>query len=434
MRTYKEDRTFSGMTGPAVVVKPDTPWSFIFWRGAQYVGCIDLGGEVWFNPEWLETNSPEDLHCYEPIMDKQCKYSRADIIEAGEARARVRWHYACCNIKYEVFRGNTEADEYYTVYPDGVSVRELVAWPGNQNSFGGNSRFWQVLEFILMNGTGTRPDDVVDREKAFVFMNEGGEKLSFAWPLPYKDLTPLCKVHPEVIGWKTYIGKVNLRDRPSPFVAFMKDRQFFPYDPCNYCNQDHPAFHLFFSNAVWKHWPANPMENFVLAVEAEEEIWGKMPTHTSFLDCNITGIPGNVPVRPSSYLFLVGATQDPDDGKVIELVKSWTTPAGIETGYESKRLPWGLSHGPILYEGYRHDQRAYVFRLIGARELRFKMKPIVKVINPVVRVENWSDSEPKVIVQGDDLPSDSYRWQFDGSTLTVWMKGEFTKETEFRIA
>jgi len=433
MKAYVKDITFSGVSGPAVVVQPGTPWRFLFWRGAQYVACMDLGGGVWFTPQWLETNSPEDLHCYEPIMDKQCKYSFAQIVESGEARARVNWHYACCNIKYEVFHGNTEADEYYTVYPDGIAVRTLVAWPGDKNAFGGNPEFWQVLEYILINGVGSRPDEVIDHDKAFIFMNEKGEKLLFKWPLPTEDRIPLCKLHPEIKDWKMFIGRINLKNQPSPFVAFLKDQRFFPYKPCVYCGGDHPFFGLFHSKAVWKHWPANPMENFVLAVEAEEDEWGRVPTHTSFLDCNYTSIFADVPPKGCTWNFLVGAQQRPDDRRLLELVKSWATPAKIETGYESRRLPWGLSYGPILYEGYVYAERAYFFRLEGTDKLKFKFTPIEKIINPVFRVENWSGESPKVFIDRKQLGEDSFRWQFDGRFLTVWIKDEFAKPVEVKI-
>ncbi|MCK4418493.1 hypothetical protein KAV79_01680, partial [Candidatus Aerophobetes bacterium] len=126
MRAYQTELCFSGMRGKAVVVEPDkVAYRLVFWSKAQYVGCWDLGGGVWFTPEWLETNSPEDFHCYEPIMDKKLKYSKVRILESGPARAKVHWHYACCNMRYQVFHGNTTADEYYTVYPNGIAIRKL---------------------------------------------------------------------------------------------------------------------------------------------------------------------------------------------------------------------------------------------------------------------------------------------------------------------
>jgi len=439
MKTCNKDIKFSGVEGPAVVVQPDVPWGFVFWRGAQYVGCIDLGGNVWFTPEWLETNSPEDNHCYEPIMDKQCKYSFAEIIEAGEARAKVRWHYACCNVKYEIFHGNTEADEYYTVYPDGIAIRKLVAWPGNQSEFGGNPVFWQVMEFILINGVGTRPDEVMDCDHAFTFMNEKGEKIVIEWPLPPKNHTPLCSLYPEIKDWKMYIGRINLKNRPNPFIAFMKDKRFFPYKTCPHCGGNHPIFGLFPDGVVWKHWPASPMENFILAAEAEEDELGKIPTHTSFIDCNYSGYSplgyaAETPPRPTTWLFLVGAVKSSDDDKrLLEIAKSWARPAVIKTGFESRKLRWGLSYGPILYEGYSHAERAYVFRLEGTSKLKFRMEPVEKVINPVIRVERWSGDRPKVSINEKELKEDSFKWQFDGRFLTIWINGEFTEPTVFTV-
>ena len=115
-------------------------------------------------PEWLETHSPEDDFCYEPIMDKELRYSRVHILESDPVRARIHWHCALCNPRYEIFNGNTTADEYYTVYPDGIAVRKLVGWPGDKTEFGGNSIFWEVMEFILKTG-GIPVEDVVKKNE-----------------------------------------------------------------------------------------------------------------------------------------------------------------------------------------------------------------------------------------------------------------------------
>jgi hypothetical protein len=87
LRAYETQLEFSGQGGHAVVVECDAQWRFVFRDKAQYVGCVDLGGGVWFTAEWCETNSPNDLHCYEPIMDKQLGWSRIQILESGPARA-----------------------------------------------------------------------------------------------------------------------------------------------------------------------------------------------------------------------------------------------------------------------------------------------------------------------------------------------------------
>jgi hypothetical protein len=174
------------------------------------------------------------------------------------------------------------------------------------------------------------------------------------------------------------------------------------------------------------------MENFVLAVEAEEEEWGRLPTHTSFLDCNYTSIPGHVPPRPSSWLFLIGASTSTDE-QILDLVKSWMMPAKVRTKYQSRTLDWGLSYGPILYEGYSYSEKAYVFRLEDADSLKFTMVPTVKMINPVLRVENWKGDAPRVRVNGKDLNENIFKWQFDGHYLTIWMRLELISPTEFTV-
>ncbi len=126
MKAFETQLEFSGAKGHAIIVDCDKPWRFVFWDKAQYVGCVDLGKGVWFTSEWCETNSPNDLHCYEPIMDKQLRWSRVEILESGPARAKVKWSYALSDMRYRIFHGDTSAEEIYTIYPDGIAIREVI--------------------------------------------------------------------------------------------------------------------------------------------------------------------------------------------------------------------------------------------------------------------------------------------------------------------
>jgi len=432
MRAYETQLKFSDKVGHAIVVEFGKPWRLIFWSKAQYVGCWDLGGDVWFTPEWLEVSSPEDLHAYEPIMDKKLKYSRVSILESGPVRAKIHWHYACCNICYEVFNGNTTADEYYTVYPDGVAVRKLVAWPGNESDFGGNPNFWQVQEYILVNGKGTTPEDVLNKGECFTLQNERGDKISFSWPLPKKPArAPLCASYPQIKDWNFYIGRLHLKGRPDPYVMFVKDQRIFPYKSCVHCQGDHPFFGLFPGDRnTLKHWPATDMENFVSGVEAGEDV-GRVATHTSFIDCNYTSIPGDRPPRPCTWLFLTGATKE-DDAYLIDLIQSWYNPAKVSTGYENKKSLVG-SYGPVLYEGYAFSERAYHFRKIQGNKVSFVMRPQVDVINPVIRVIGWMAPSASVFLDGSPLDTKDFRIQLKENSLLVWINKRVSKETGIEI-
>lgn len=431
MKAYQTQLRFSDSFGHAVVVEFGKPWRLVFWSKAQYVGCWDLGGDVWFTPEWLETNSPEDLHCYEPIMDKKLKYSKVDILESGPARAKIHWHYALCNMRYEVFNGNTTADEYYTVYPDGIAVRKLVAWPGNESDFGGNPNFWELLEYILINGKGIIPEKVVRKEECFTLRNEKGDKISFDWPLPKVPSGAICAFYPQIKDWNCYIGRVHLKDRPDPYVMFVKDQRIFPYQPCVYCNGDHPPFHVFQGEGnVFKHWPATDMENFIGAVEAIGEV-GSTATHTSFINCKYSAFPAQRPPRPCTWLFLTGATEEEDDSYLIDLMKSWYNPSQIITGYENKIVSG--SYGPVLYEGYAFSERAYQFRKIEEKKVCFAMKPEVDVINPVFRVMGWQAPSASVLIDGRPLHTRDFRIQLERDDLFVWINRRISTESTVEI-
>lgn len=433
MRAYQTELCFSGVRGKAVVVEPDkVAYRLVFWSKAQYVGCWDLGGGVWFTPEWLETNSPEDFHCYEPIMDKKLKYSKVRILESGPARAKVHWHYACCNMRYQVFHGNTTADEYYTVYPNGIAIRKLVAWPGNESDFGGNPNFWQVLEYILVNERGVVPEKILDLKKAFTLQNSKGEEISFSWPLPAKPHRPLCADYPQIANWDDYIGRVHLKERPDPYVIIVKDQRLFPYKPCVNCQCDHPYFGLFQGDATtFKHWPAADMEDFVLAADAGADV-ESVATHTSFIDCNYTSIPADVPPRPTTWLFITGATQEPSSF-LAALARSWQNPARIETGYENKGKIPGMAQGRVLYEGYAYSQMAYCFRKFGENKIEFQMTPKEKVINPVFIVNSWTSSSARVSLDGKELDQRKFRTQIDGKDLVIWIDQVIDQPTQIII-
>lgn len=450
MKVYEKQLSFSGSMGHAIIVEFNLNYRLIFWEKAQYVGCWDLGKGVWFTPEWLETNSPENYHCYEPIMDKKTKYSKVSIVESNKTRAKIQWSYACNDMRYRIFHGNTFAEEEYTVYPDGVAVRKLTAYPGDQNSFGGNPNLWQVLEWIIINGTGITPDTTIQKENAFVLSNDKGESISLNWPIQFNEFLPLCKPFPEIANWNMYIGRVNLVDRPSPFVIIAKDQRLFPFRPCSFCGKNHPYFSLFSGiGNVYKHWPASDREDFVLADRGYDMV-GKVATHSSFIDCNYSFRPFlhdfddedlqeiaanyyvETPPKGASWLFLTGATEKSQD-YLIELAQSWYHPAKVLTGNECIKSIPGMASGPVFYEGYAFSERAYIFRKFGPDKLEFTMEPKKIVINPVFIVNSWKSSDISVNINQKKLNSSEVSSALFRDELIIMIKGRFDKKIHVDI-
>ena len=438
MHAYETQLEYSGTVGHAVVVECGQPWRFVFWDKAQYVGCVDVGQGVWFTSEWGEANSPNDLHCYEPIMDKQLRWSQAQILENGPARVRVKWRYALCDMRYRIFHGDSWADEIFTIYPDGIAVREVVLWPGRRNHHGGNSNMWQIAEWILVNAAGTSPLDFLQMPTPFTLWNGSGDRIDVPWPLPASGFEPFCDYHPQVADWPMYVGRINLRGAPSPFVTVIKNQALFPFVSCFACGGNHPDLGIFPGTNlynVYKHWPVTDMEDFILWVPAGDEI-GQVATHTSFMDVNFAlrrsgsdYIP--TPDPGATWYLLVGATPEGTDGAELEaMAHAYSQPADIEVERDPGE-PEDLHRGRVLLEGYDYALRAYTFRKKGNDQVSLTMTPSAPQINPVFLINGWTAPEVRVTVNDRPLDAAQYRSQIYGHDLTVWVEGRFDQPTKF---
>lgn len=442
MRAFEDMLTFSGRTGRAVVIETDRPWRYIFWEHAQYVGTVDLGGDVWFTPEWCETNSPNDLHCYEPIMDKRLQWSRIAVLEAGPARVRVRWTYALPDMRYRNFHGNSRAEEIYTVYPDGLALREVALWPGDATNHGGNANLWQMAEWILIQGSGVHPVDVLEMPTPFELTDGRGRRVAVPWPLPAPDFEPLCRHYPEVAEFPLYIGRIRVHGRPHPFLGFARNQALFPFAPCNACHRGHPYFGLFPGEHlynIYQHWPVTDREDFIEWVPAGDAM-GRVATHTSFVDVNFAMrrsaddyIP--TPAPATTWYMLTGAV-DPalDQARLEELVRSTFEPGAVEIVRDPGE-PDVLHRGRVLFEGYDFGLRAYVIRKQGRDRVRFRLRPGEVQWHPAFVVTGWESAGAVVQVDGAEPAAGSVavQWNRARSELVVWLEGRFSAPCEVEI-
>jgi hypothetical protein len=92
--------------------------TFAFWRGSSYRPYWETREGRWFLDEVIpRTGDGTGLR-----PDRTNLYARADIIESTSARAVVRWRYVP-DFSNPGFDG--WAEEYFTVYPDGLCVRSI---------------------------------------------------------------------------------------------------------------------------------------------------------------------------------------------------------------------------------------------------------------------------------------------------------------------
>jgi len=428
VRAYEGEINFSGMSGPGVIVEFGRPWRLTFWRGAYYIPCWDLGRQ-WLTNEWFETGSTENSHCYEPMMDAECRYSRVEILESGGARAVVHWHYALCDNRYRIFNGNTTADEYYTVYPDGIAIRRLVGWPGDESAFGGNPTIWEVGEWIVVNPAGVTPETTM-KSPILTLSNLAGDTIEMSWPYYRSGARSLCAQYPGMADWGEYIGRVNFKDLPSPYAAFPNSPLLFPHEVCSVCGKRHPEIRPFVGNQSDMHFPAYTKTDYVGWKRANDEV-GKRPTTTSIASYGYAyGLnamhgartaPAYVrlsrPHRPTTWLSLQGVSESGNLEELRHIVASWLNPPLINMITPPNQA---------VYEGYAFAQRAHEFRLLEPAGIEFDVVPTAAVVNPVFVLNRWPADSVRVQWGARPLEQENVVTQRQDDDLVVWVNGEIT--------
>jgi hypothetical protein len=412
MKSHEGSLTYSDITGNALVVDTEQPWSLVCWEKAQYAPCWDLG-DVWVTAEWLETMGTQSRgYNFEPMHDKECRYSRVHLVSQGEARCIVDWEYAVNNTRYEIFHGNTTARETYHVYPPGYAVRELVAYPGDQHTREGRPTFWEVCEMIFINPKGITPFDYISDHPA-TYMNLAGDRFEQVWstadwePAWRMPSTTLCLEHPESKTWKEIIARARLKDRPDPFIVFSTSQRFFPHSICSWCGESGIPFRLWPGYAIWPHWPAQEKRDFRVARPGDLEDCQQHATHTSIFSVGAwymhpsgrvdpeVSAPWWSPLSGDRWLFLTGVT-DRDDESLLDLARSWLYPAQVVQ----------VEGGKFL--GYDHAQMAYQF-LVAGQHLEFGLNSDAVIVNPVFTLLGWELQRAELRVDGHTIRPEDYR-------------------------
>ncbi|NBR49244.1 LamG domain-containing protein [bacterium] len=390
----------------------ELPTKIIFWRGMNYGACYVSENRLWSGDQSLEVNSAK-TGCYEHMADKKCEFSTAKIVENTDARVVVHARYASVGIDGKFLNPDPVtgwglwSDEYFTIYPDGVTVRYVVA----KNHNGGGQ--WQ--ETIIFNQPGSRPDDTVDI-KAFTVGNEKGESQTYSWengpPLKWKDpASPERYFHnpPE-----PNIQMVNMRSNFKPYLIFEPGVKIegFGIPPA----KDYSMF------PCWNHWPVAQLPN-----DGRQALISDRPSHFS-LSSSRPVI--HVDPEKACAMFLYGMTDQPIES-LAPISRSWNSaPAATlaGAGFES--------------QGFDKSQRAYIFTAkapdSGPLEFSLEATHESPIHNTAFVVKNWGNRSAKLSMDGKAMPrGKDFRFghnkTIEGTDLVVWVKISGEKKTSFKI-
>ena len=427
LKYYKEwDDLWRVSEVPDIFVRFDaSPVQLIFWRGTSYVPCWVTENDIWYTNEWLETWGRDVKSCAEPLMDRQCRYSRVSIIENTDARVVIHWRYALVDAFYNFVAvtddNNGEwCDEFYTIYPDMIGVRKM------ELHYSQPERKHDWVEQIVILPPGKYPDEVIEKE-AITLINMKGDLHKYSWH--DKDLKVEMS---EPKG--ANISLVNLKSKYRPFIIVSPA----PVKTVE-GNWDSPFFRTYAAKmgkgyrpdpvpsvyGWWNHWPVAMIPGdgrWVITPDRPSHF--NLTTFVQWKDYERTD-------RTRTRIMLHGMT-DKKPGDIVRIAKSWLYAPTLKIHTD------GYTGGD-----YDQSERAYIIDkkkkdYSGPLFLTLEASDNFPAINPAIIIRNWGRQpatisiNDKHISEGKDLRQ-GIRKGIYGDDLIIWIKMDSNKTMRVKV-
>jgi hypothetical protein len=401
-----------------VVVRFDrSAMRLVFWQGTNYIPAWVTENGKWYTDEFLETwghGCPGAGDC-EPMSDKQSRYSRVSIVASSPARAIIHLRYALAEARnYEGAHADPLtgwfdwADEYWTVYPDGVAVRKQVLW---SSGIGRYPFEWQ--ETIVINGPGQRPEDNIQPD-ALTLENMDGQAVTYRWEPKTGNSFGFPK-GPAALNQPAdaNIQIVHLKSRENPFQIVWP--RGISHDTYN----DEQSYSMF---EWWNHWPVAQVGS-----SGRPAVAADRASHTSL--SHIYWDPWAKTSDTETKLLLCGLTTDAPTG-LLPLAKSWLNPPAAH-----------IDSGDVQSIEYDPAQRAFVVHRTGtapaAAVLAIDASAAHPLVDPAFVIENWLGSaRVSMTVNGRKTaasPRLGMEHHLEGDSLIVYLPLTATQPVQIRI-
>jgi hypothetical protein len=404
-----------------VVVSLPNASRFVFWRGSSYVPFWAGRHNTGMTYEWAERDPPPEgfADSVEPLMDKELRYARVQIVESTAARVHVRWSYQSCDFNYKVF-GDAAVEDFY-FYPDGFGTRVLTIRSAPTVE-------WELSEFIILTPQAAYPlallprtmvdllfMDGTKREVSFPFYVEGmPQKGKLNWPeemaQKIRGMPAVYRVrlHKDDAATAIYFNPLDAH-LPHPFAPFLDRGQLVT-----------PAY--------WgSHWPLGRGKTTGWAID--DRIYVN-PGHNSLMSW-IHDRPAPIRTAQIEALDALGQSR-------LTLEQRWAWLIGMTDESDERLLEWArsFSRPPVLeLRGARLDFDSYVperraIRLVIEDEtVAITIKPAVRCVNPVFEFIRAPGALAGLSLGDRALQPQEYAW--DGKTL--WLKANIDQPQVVRL-
>jgi len=424
-----------------VVQFDDNTHRFVFWRGTNY--CPHWASDTsetaysnWYGTQFVERRASEwgyDGCCAEPMQDWDCRYSHARIISSNAARAIVQWRYADCDRNYDIVRDGSGdiwgdwVDEYYTIYPDAISIRKATSYSSRTGGSDMESPHIEFQEAIPITNPGTIPEDNI-HWNALSMTDYDRNAVNWLWhdvdggsPGSFEGSTDKP------------IMVVRMKGSTVPISIFEgTDIEYDPVgqDNCRPFNQ-------------YDDWPAWPDGDRSMGGWLWEEdpdthcyryFWTKYPSHCSILHEKWQDYEHIVNQKRTKIMLfgMYNAISASNVNNLITLGRSW------------QYAPTLTINSPGFSGGvYDKTQRAYKISRDSQQQTKLEFTVNITMdsplYNPCFVIENWSDNV-QISINGDLVqPGPDFRQGIETnsdmvSSLVVWVRRQLGAPVDIIIA
>ena len=368
----RTDYSFAGVALDAVRVQFPSSAQFVFWRGANYMPWWEMN-QLAMCPQGVEAWGGGGQGCSEAMQDRECRYSRVELLESSPARAVVHWRYALGDAHY-LIHGNEWVDEYYVLYPDGAGVRQVKLWATT------NTRH-QVFDTLMIKPPGARTAQLFEGPFGTIAQLDG-ERMSM--PEFGNDK---ARYGAFLEGARDFVAEFLFKGRLHPFMVFS-----FRDDLMSGVTRGMVSINrTLFQNADQRgHWPLSRYP-----VDGHNAVGLDVPTHFSVGNIDTDVDPANT---PNTWTFLIGAAEAGSDAPTAH-ARAWLYPATIEIG-----------SGQGAFDGYDPAERAYrLSPAAGASSLEITVRTERdNLFHPVFLFTSAASKRLRVLVDGRVMTADEF--------------------------
>lgn len=414
---------------------------YVFWRGTSYVPHLVNDKNFWYENEFCERRGEDSglKGLCEPMNEHENRYTQVKIIESNDARTVIHWRYVPCTLKYEhPFKDDTGwgdyVDEYYYIYPDETSIRDIKLQTSTPNVFN------EFHEAIPLVNPGMIPEDILDM-KALSMANTSGKVREY----DFADGFPTNDQFEDGLN----IVLVGMKGQRRPFaisesfgvwhdpISRPDDTRFNHYD-------DWPGWPEKHRREDWDRDPNNNYRNF----------WKILPSHSSLMHLDWDNYESDLdgPVIFLRKILLNGMTESKDVSTLIPLTKYWENAPVIDvSGYGFSDAVFDKSQ-----KAYKIERRISWIdelvnrdddKMVNGKADKVELKVLASVdspiINPCIVINNWpEDTKAKLFIDGKEiLEGKNFRqgiekeyenWETE-SSLILWFSYKSEKEVSLTI-